>query len=162
MVGRSHPLSHVTFLSRGHVTNEKDLYLHFRDTYSIQIWQNSSFRLEDSARQVPWSFDHVVTWKLKNLYLHFNSICGRQTWQPSTKSREHLTKWSLFVAIVTIILKSDSHLRKKLWYLLDWKPIKNDKDKFNVLNALFVLKIFKFLPGHFVHVGKTAWLERQG
>ena len=28
------------------------------------------------------------------------------------------------------------------------------------LKALFVLKIFKFLPQPFGHVDKTAWLER--
>ena len=53
-----------------------------------------------------------------------------------------------------LLLKSDSHLPKKLRYLHYWKPFKNDE------KALFVLKIFKFVSRLFGPVGKTAWLER--
>ena len=31
-----------------------------------------------------------------------------------------------------------------------------------IVNALFVLKIFEFLSWPFDHLGKAAWLERQG
>ena len=42
-------------------------------------------------------------------------------------------------------------------------PLKMIKNVFYfILKALFVLKIFKFLSWLFGHVGKTAWLERQG
>ena len=51
--------------------------------------------------------------------------------------------------------------QKKSFYLLPWKPFKNDeKCFFFVLKAHFVLKIFKFLSWHFGHVEKTAWLKR--
>ena len=40
--------------------------------------------------------------------------------------------------------------------------LKMMKNVFFILKALFVLKIFKFLSRLFGHVGKTAWLERQG
>ena len=58
-------------------------------------------------------------------------------------------------------LKSDSHLQKKLCYLLHWKPLKNDEKWFLFhLKALFVLKTFRFLSWLFGHVEKTVWLER--
>ena len=40
-------------------------------------------------------------------------------------------------------------------------PLKMMKNVFYfILKALFVLKISKFLPRLFGHVGKTAWFER--
>ena len=43
------------------------------------------------------------------------------------------------------------------------RPLKMMKNAFYfILNALFVLKIFKFLSWLFGHVEKMAWLERQG
>ena len=58
-------------------------------------------------------------------------------------------------------LRSDSRLPKKLCYLLDWKPFKNDEKCF-----LFHLKsscsqdIKVFSMTFFSHVGKRAWLEK--
>ena len=50
---------------------------------------------------------------------------------------------------------------KDLRYLLQWKPCKNDEKCFYfILEALFVLKIFKFLSWPFGHADKTAWSER--
>ena len=59
-------------------------------------------------------------------------------------------------------LKSDFHLPKKncVICLLE-SPLKIAKNAFYfILEALFVLKIFKLLSWLFGHVGKTAWLER--
>ena len=62
----------------------------------------------------------------------------------------------------TCVLKSDSHLPNKIiFYLLQWKPFKNDKNAFYfMLKALLVFKIFKFLLWFFGDVEKTAWLGR--
>ena len=72
----------------------------------------------------------------------------------------------LFFILLRFDLKSGSHLskkKKKIRYLLHWKPFKNDEECFYFfLKALFVLKIFKFLPWLFSHVEKTDWLEREG
>ena len=58
-------------------------------------------------------------------------------------------------------LKSDSHLPKKIVVCFIKSPLKMMKNVFYfVLEALFVLKVFKFLSWHFGHVRKTAWLER--
>ena len=47
--------------------------------------------------------------------------------------------------------------KKISFYLLQWKPFKNDENSFYfILKALFVLKIFKFLSWHFGHVEETA------
>ena len=61
-------------------------------------------------------------------------------------------------------LKSDSHLQKKKWlcviYFIE-SPLKMMKNAFYfILKALFVLKIFKFLPRLFGHVRRTVWSER--
>ena len=46
---------------------------------------------------------------------------------------------------------------KKLYYLIIESPLKVMKNVFYfILKALFVLKIFKFLPRILGHVGKTA------
>ena len=62
------------------------------------------------------------------------------------------------LALQNKLLKSDSHLPKKLFYENFSKMMKNAL-YFN-LKALFVLKIFKFFSWTFGHVEKTAWLER--
>ena len=53
-------------------------------------------------------------------------------------------------------LKSDSHSqKKKLFYLLQWKPFKMMKNVFHfILKALFFLKVFKFFSWIFGHVEK--------
>ena len=61
-------------------------------------------------------------------------------------------------------LKSDSHIPKKncVIYFIE-SPLKMMKNAFYfILKALFVLKIFELLSWLFGHLGKTAWLERQG
>ena len=60
------------------------------------------------------------------------------------------------------ILKSDSHLLKKVFHLLQWNPFKNDEKcfLFHLKNFLRSL-IFNFLRWISGHVEKTAWLERQ-
>ena len=58
-------------------------------------------------------------------------------------------------------VKSDSHISKKFVIFLVESPFKMMQNAFYFnLKALFVLKIFKFLPLRFGDVGKTAWLER--
>ena len=60
-------------------------------------------------------------------------------------------------------LKSDSHLPKKLLYLLQWKPFKNDEKCFLFhVKVPFVPEIFEFLSWLFGHLEKPTWLERQG
>ena len=62
--GKIHLQSHVTFWFRAHVTNEKNLYLHFRSTYEHQNWQVSSLLSEDTTYLVEWPFGHVATWQI--------------------------------------------------------------------------------------------------
>ena len=54
--------------------------------------------------------------------------------------------------------KSDSHLPKKTFFIcFNNSPSKMMKNAFYfILKALFFLKIFIFLSGHFGHVEKTA------
>ena len=63
-----------------------------------------------------------------------------------------------------ILLKSDSQLSKQIFLIcFNDSPSKVMKNAFYfILKALSVLKIFKFLPWLFGHVGKTAWLEKWG
>ena len=63
--------------------------------------------------------------------------------------------------LVTITLKSDSHLPKKIVFIcFNDNPPKMMKSAFYfILKALFVFKIFEFLFWRFGHVEKTAWLE---
>ena len=59
-----------------------------------------------------------------------------------------------------IILNSNSHLGN-FFYLLQWKPFKNDEICFYfILKSLFVLKEYKFLSWFFCPVEKATWLER--
>ena len=65
---------------------------------------------------------------------------GQNTWK------------SDFFCMISPTLKPGSHLPKKLSYLRDWEPFKNDEKCFYfVSKAFFVLKIFKFLSRHFGH-----------
>ena len=59
-------------------------------------------------------------------------------------------------------LKLDSHLPKRFLFIcFNESPSKLMKNAFYfILKALFVLEIFKLLSWLFVHVEKTAWLER--
>ena len=60
-----------------------------------------------------------------------------------------------------LYLDLDSDLSKKMFYLLQWKPFRNDKNAFYlILKAFFVLKILKFLSRLFGHEEKTAWFDR--
>ena len=64
------------------------------------------------------------------------------------------------VFFINNILKSDSHLPKKIICFND-SPSKMIKSAFYlILKALFVLKIYKFLTWPFGYVAKTAWLEK--
>ena len=56
--------SHVNFWLRGHMTNEKNLYLHLHSTYGRLIWKSGNLHCRNPIHQ---SFDIVVTWKMKNL-----------------------------------------------------------------------------------------------
>ena len=61
-----------------------------------------------------------------------------------------------FLANVSVITPE-----KKYFIYLNESPLKMMKIAFHfTLNALFVLKIFKFLSWIFGHLEKTAWLER--
>ena len=57
--------------------------------------------------------------------------------------------------LFALVLKSDSHLPKKFFICFNDNPSKIMKNAFYfILNALFVLKIFKFLSWLFGHVEK--------
>ena len=69
-------------------------------------------------------------------------------------------EFMLVVFVFVFFFNLDSHFQKKLLYLLQWKPFKNDKKSFYfILKALFFLKIFKVLYWLFGHVEKTDWSE---
>ena len=52
--------------------------------------------------------------------------------------------------------------RKKLFYLFQWKPFKMLKSTFYfIFKALFVLKIFKFLPWLFGHKEKNSSIRKK-
>ena len=54
---------------------------------------------------------------------------------------------------------TNSQLQKALFYLLQWKPFKNDRNAFYFFleEAIFVVKTFQFLSWLFDHIGK--WLD---
>ena len=58
-------------------------------------------------------------------------------------------------------LMSESHLPKNICVIcfID-SPLKMMKNAYFIIEALFVLKIFKFLSWLFGHAWKMAWLER--
>ena len=62
------------------------------------------------------------------------------------------------------LLKSDSDLPKEIYCICFIEsPLKMMQNAFYfILKALFVLKIFKFMPSLYGHVEKTAWLEGLG
>ena len=78
--------------------------------------------------------------------LNTSFICLAFTFYSSSVFFFHLGQYFLFWWIQVGLSPS-----KKVCYLLDWEPYKN---------ALFVLKIFKFLSRIVCHVGKTALSER--
>ena len=55
-----------------------------------------------------------------------------------------------------LVLKSDSHLPKKIVICFIENPVKMIKNAYFIFKALFVLKIFKFLSWLFDPVGITA------
>ena len=67
----------------------------------------------------------------------------------------------IWIWCIFITLNSDSYLPKKLFYLLQWQPFKDDGKKlfYFCSKVLFVLKIFKFLSRICSHVEEkqTAW-----
>ena len=103
------------------ITRSRDKWkLPFHNTWSLQIWQSIYWSLEDTSHQVMWSFDHVVTWKIKKKYLYFNNIYGIQTWQSrglkwktrSPKSRESLAKWLRSHYLLDVLKCSCYHFEK--------------------------------------------------
>ena len=96
-----------------------------------------------------WSLTVIKTGRLE---LHFLFSLG-------------LSDSAIFSVYLSILcLKSDSHLPNFFLFICfndsPWKMTKNVF--YFILKALFVLKIFKFLPWLFGHVEETAWLERCG
>ena len=96
-----------------------------------------------------WSLTVIKTGRLE---LHFLFSLG-------------LSDSAIFSVYLSILcLKSDSHLPNFFLFICfndsPWKMTKNVF--YFILKALFVLKIFKFLPWLFGHVEETVWLERCG
>ena len=76
---------------------------------------------------------------------------------------KNFAKFAIKHLAPNVFLKSDFYPSKKIVLLLQWKPYKVMKNAFySILNALFVLKIFKFLSWLFGHTEKTAWLGLWG
>ena len=62
------------------ITRSRDKWkLPFHNTWSLQIWQSIYWSLEDTSHQVMWSFDHVVTWKIKKKV----SVFQQHLWHPN-------------------------------------------------------------------------------
>ena len=93
-----------------------------------------------------------------------NEDAQTQTREISANITMKISEWYVCgVAVVFLLLtfKSDSHLSKKCVICFIESSLKIIKNAFYfILEALFVLKIFKFLSWRSGHVGKTAWLER--
>ena len=66
---------------------------------------------------------------------------------------------TLFQALASL---RHPHLPKNCFIYFNESPMRMMKSAFYFLKTLFVLKIIKFLCWLFVHVEKTAWLERSG
>ena len=47
--GEPHLQSHIIFWLWVHVTNEKNLYLHFHNNYGHQTWESGNLLSEDST-----------------------------------------------------------------------------------------------------------------
>ena len=83
--------------SRGHLTNQKTLYLYFRKVYGPQILPVGDLRFDDLTHKVTWDFDIVVTWQIKNVtsplsqglcILNLASSWLKTRESPPTKSRD--------------------------------------------------------------------------
>ena len=77
-------------------------------TWNLQIWQSINLMLQDPTNQVMWSFDHVVTLKIKKFLFAFQ----QNLWQPNLAEQRlrvgdtipevkwtfnQVVMWSLFV-----------------------------------------------------------------
>ena len=87
----------------GHVTNSKNLYLHFCNTYGHQIWQDGNLPSEDPTYLVRWNFDNVVTRQILKNYVcssailmttKFGRVASCSGGTPPPKSRGLLITWS--------------------------------------------------------------------
>ena len=79
--GRNPPSKSRDLLTTWHVTNEKNRYLHFHNSYGHQTWQSGNLWLKDPTHclkglLITWSRD-----KCKILYLDFYNTYDHQTWQ---------------------------------------------------------------------------------
>ena len=66
--------SQVIFLLWGHVTHEKNFYLHFHNTYGHQTWQTGNLRWGNPTFKVTSPFDYVVTCHMKKNYICTSAI----------------------------------------------------------------------------------------
>ena len=59
------------------------------------------------------------------------------------------------------LYETDFHLPKKIYFMcFNESPLKRmDNAFYSILEALFVLKIFKLLPWSFIYLEKKIWLE---
>ena len=62
--GGTPPSKSHDLLIYGHMTSEKNLYLHFHNTYVHQTWYSGNLSSEDSTYLVKWPFDLMVTWQI--------------------------------------------------------------------------------------------------
>ena len=96
-----HLQSHMTFWLGGHVTDLKNLYLLFRNTYGHQNWQNNNLGWGNPTFKVMWPFDYVVTWQTQKTYLHLHNTKATKLGRvltyiggiPSTTSSNLLISW---------------------------------------------------------------------
>ena len=96
-----------------------------------------------------WHFDCAIVWKSHAMCVSFQYF--RNIYNISGKSKKPKSKLKVGL----------SPSKKNCVICLLESPLKIAKNAFYfILEALFVLKIFKLLSWLFGHVGKTAWLER--
>ena len=111
-----------------------------------------------------------IFWERNNLFksLHYIKppivILEKNTLTNFLLSGSHRYKKIINAGILksTIIYSRTLTFQKKINYLPDWKPFKNDEKcfLFRLKSSFCPQDIFKFLSWLFGHFEKAAWLER--
>ena len=124
------------------------------------MFQNQPF-IDPLQNRCYWII-HKIHWKkpvLESLFIKEDSDRDAFLWNLQTFKNNYCED-HLWMSTSKLHLKSDSHFQKKLCYLLDWKPVKNDEKCFLFhLKSSFVLHTYLSFCHDFLVVGKTAWLR---
>ena len=104
----------VTFWSCGQVTNSKNLYLHFRNTYGYQTWKRSNLRLGTPPSK---SRDLLITWS-HGKFEKLISAFAQYLWPPN------FAEWQLTLGashpLIHLIFWCCSHVKNE--NLITWFP----------------------------------------